>query len=156
MFGDKLPSRTQKKGKESIKNIRYQTTDGSWHIGKIENMKVKGHCNLSERIKRIHPGADLAFKIKDTVTKTYFLLPICETKASHTMQYFLSQQIQKYVDKYQAMVEDERKKGLAFRERKRANLELNVGQSKLSSDKPIKPVMKKKQVSGNLNGSEIG
>jgi len=101
MFGD--PFEPVVKRNVPIGTIRYQTSNGTWYLGKLIDMKVKGHCKLKNRPNL---GADIAFKIKDSVTKTYFLLPICETKASHQMQYLLKQQIQRYVDKYSARVKE--------------------------------------------------
>ena len=103
MFGDVYKYRDGK-----ISGIRYQTTDGCWHWGQLNDMKVKGHSNMTEKLRKEHnfpENTELAFKIKDSNTKTYFLLPICETKASHQMQYFLQQQIKRYCDKYQAEVD---------------------------------------------------
>ena len=102
MFGD--PVEPVAKRNVSIDTIRYQTSNGTWYSGKIVDMKVKGHCKI--KTNRPNLGADLAFKIKDSVTKTYFLLPICETKSSHQMQWFLKQQIERYVEKYSAKVKE--------------------------------------------------
>merc|ERR1711934_1313672 len=99
MFGD--PVEPVEKRSTPIETIRYQTCNGTWHDGKIRDMKVKGHSRnyMKEKYIKLNQKPPLAFKIKDSATKIYFLLPLEETEASHEMQWLLRQQIVRYCEK---------------------------------------------------------